>query len=185
MAVVLFLIPSRREEGGRIMNWGTAQKLPWNIVLLFGGGFALAAGFKESGLSQWLGERMTWVEFLPPVLIVATLCLFITFLTELTSNTATAEMLLPILGALAVALQINPLFVMIPATLSCSCAFMLPVATPPNAIIFGTDRVRIAEMARVGIWLNLIGVVLITAAIWLLGRWVFGIDLARFPDWAS
>ena len=183
VAIVLFLIPAK--NGKTILDWETAAKIPWHIVLLFGGGFALASGFKESGLAEFLGQKLTGVGSLHPILIVAAICLFVTFLTELTSNTATAEMLLPILGALAIAIKINPLMLMIPATLSCSCAFMLPVATPPNAIIFGTNRLKIPEMARVGIWLNLIGVLIITTAIFVIGKVVFEIDLAQLPDWAK
>lgn len=185
MATLLFLIPARKGPGSRILDWQTATRLPWNIVLLFGGGFALASGFTESGLSPWLGDQLAGIGSLPLLLIIGVICLFVTFLTELTSNTATAEMLLPILGALAVAIQINPLLLMIPATLSCSCAFMLPVATPPNAIIFGTSRIKVSHMARVGIYINLIGVVLITAAIFTLGRFVFGSELFTLPNWAQ
>jgi sodium-dependent dicarboxylate transporter 2/3/5 len=185
LAMLLFIVPAGRGSGGRIMEWRTAERLPWNIVLLFGGGFALASGFVESGLSAWFGEQLQDARALHPLAIIAIICLLATFLTELTSNTATAEMLLPILAGLAVSIQINPLFIMVPATLSCSLAFMLPVATPPNAIIFGTNRLRIVEMARVGVWLNLIGVVVVTAATWWLARLVFEIDLATFPEWAG
>ena len=185
LAMVLFMVPAGRGSGGRIMEWKTAERLPWNIVLLFGGGFALASGFVESGLSAWFGERLQDARALHPLSIIAIICLLATFLTELTSNTATAEMLLPILAGLAVSIEINPLLIMVPATLSCSLAFMLPVATPPNAIIFGTNRLRIVEMARVGVWLNLVGVVVVTAATWWLARVVFEIDLAAFPDWAG
>jgi sodium-dependent dicarboxylate transporter 2/3/5 len=189
MAFILFLVPTRNRKKSdnnsspRILTWKTASKLPWNIVLLFGGGFALASGFKESGLSSWLGEQLKGLGSLPPILIIACICLFITFLTELTSNTATAEILLPILAALAVSIKVNPLLLMIPGTLSCSFAFMLPVATPPNAIVFGTERLRIADMARVGVILNLLGVMVITLAVFLIGKEVFGIDLSVLPDW--
>jgi sodium-dependent dicarboxylate transporter 2/3/5 len=185
MSVLLFLIPTRSGNGKRILDWKTAARLPWNIVLLFGGGFALASGFKDSGLSIWLGNQMVGVGSLHPVLIVATICLAMTFLTELTSNTATTEMLLPVLAGLAVAVKLNPLLLMIPGTLACSFAFMLPVATPPNAIIFGTQRLRISDMAKAGLALNLLGIIVITAATYLLGRLVFGIDMAQFPDWAT
>ncbi len=185
MAILLFVVPSGREKGERIMDWPTTSKLPWNIVLLFGGGFALASGFKESGLSMWVGDQLAGALSLHPLLIIAALSLLITFLTELTSNTATAEMLLPILAALAVSIRINPLLLMIPGTLSCSLAFMLPVATPPNAIIFGSGRVRIGDMARTGILLNIIGVFLVTLATWWIARAVFGIDLTQLPGWAT
>ncbi|MCP5106778.1 MAG: SLC13/DASS family transporter [bacterium] len=187
MAVILFLIPARNDKGngGRVLTWKTVSKLPWNIVLLFGGGFALASGFKESGLSSWMGEQLKGLGSLHPVLIIACICIFITFLTELTSNTATAEILLPIMAALAVSINVNPLLLMIPGTLSCSFAFMLPVATPPNAIVFGTERLRVSDMARVGVILNLLGVIIITTAVFLIGKGVFGIDLTQPPSWMT
>ncbi|MBU0763411.1 MAG: SLC13 family permease [Bacteroidetes bacterium] len=181
LSLLLFIIPAKKASS--IMNWDTAVKLPWSIVLLFGGGFALATGFKESGLSEWFGSQLAGLENFPTVLIIAALAFMITFLTELTSNTATAQILLPIIGALAVSIEKNPLMLMIPATLSCSFAFMLPVATPPNAIIFGTDRLRIIDMARVGIILNLIGIVIVTIAIYLLGGFL-NID-SIIPGWAK
>lgn len=183
VAVLLFLLPARKGKG-RILNWETAAELPWGIVLLFGGGFALAAGFKESGLSLWLGNQLHGVANLPPVLVVGTVCLMIIFLTELTSNTATAQILLPILAVLAVSFRIHPLLLMVPGTLACSFAFMLPVATPPNAIVFGTNRVTISQMARTGFVLNLVGVVLLTLAIYLLGQAVLGIEPGVLPSWA-
>jgi sodium-dependent dicarboxylate transporter 2/3/5 len=184
MSVLLFLIPARSEPGRQVMDWETASKLPWHIILLFGGGFALASGFKESGLAAWMGGRLEGLSSLHPLLLVAAVCLLITFLTELTSNTATAEILLPILAALAVALQLNPLLLMIPGTISCSLAFMLPVATPPNAIVFGTDRLQVSDMARTGLVLNLVGTLTVVLGIWFLGRVVLGIDLADMPVWA-
>ena len=183
MAIILFMIPSRSRPNERVMEWKTASKLPWNIVLLFGGGFALASGFKESGLTEWLGSQLAGLGGIHPVIIVAGICTLITFLTELTSNTATAEMLLPVLGGMAVAIQINPLFLMIPATLSCSFAFMLPVATPPNAIVFGTGKLKISDMSRVGVWINLLGVIVITAFIFTIGKIIFNIDLSQVPAW--
>jgi sodium-dependent dicarboxylate transporter 2/3/5 len=184
LALLLYWIPSRRNPGERILDWATTQRLPWGIVLLFGGGFALAQGFVDSGLSAWLGNRMEGLSGLPPLWVVLAVCLLMTFLTELTSNTATTQMALPILAAVAVALQVNPLLLMVPATLSASCAFMLPVATPPNAIIFGTERIRSGDMARAGIILNLVGAILITLAIFLWGQTVMGIDAGQFPEWA-
>jgi len=185
MALVLFLIPSRARRGERIIDWATASRLQWGIVILFGGGFALASGFKESGLSLWLGAQLTAFGDFPPVAMVTSVCTSLTFLTELTSNTATTEMVLPILGPLAAAIGTNPLLLMIPATLSASCAFMLPVATPPNAIVFGTGEVRMGDMIRCGIILNLIGVVLITIAVYCIGTAVFDIVPSQVPAWAS
>ena len=184
MALLLFLVPSRSPAADKLLDRETVSKLPWHIVLLFGGGFALATGFKDSGLSMWFGHGLAGLGALHPMLLVAILCLTITFLTELTSNTATAEMFLPILAALGVAIQVDPLLLMIPATLSCSFAFMLPVATPPNAIVFGTDRVRMTDMVRVGLILNLTGVAIIAGAIYTLGESALGIEFARLPVWA-
>ncbi len=183
IALLMFLVPSRNIPGERILRWRNAVTLPWGIVILFGGGFALAGGFKESGLSLWLGGQMAGMADFPPILIITMIGFSITFLTELTSNTATTQMILPILASLAIATHIHPLMLMIPATLSASCAFMLPVATPPNAIIFGTDKVTIGQLAKSGIILNLAGVVLVTAAVYLLARVVFGISLTEYPSW--
>lgn len=184
MSLILFLIPSKNEKDGRIMDWSVARNIPWHIVLLFGGGFALASGFKESGLSIWFGEQLSWVVAFHPIVIIFCIAIMMTFLTELTSNTATTEMLLPVLAGLSVTTRINPLFFMLPATISASMAFMLPVATPPNAIIFGTGRLRIADMARTGILLNLLGAIIITLATFFIGKIVFNIDLSVFPEWA-
>jgi sodium-dependent dicarboxylate transporter 2/3/5 len=159
-------------------------RLPWDIVLLFGGGFALAYGFRTTGLSQLIGEQFAGLASAPPWLIVVAICLVLTFLTELTSNLATTEMVLPILASVAVAAHLHPLLLMIPATFSASCAFMMPVATPPNAIIFGSGRIRIPEMARAGLVINLIGVIVISTIFFLLGMHVFGIDPGHLPEWA-
>jgi len=185
IALLLFVIPSRSRRHERLMTWETATKLHWGIVILFGGGFALAAGFLESGLSAWIAHHLAILGGVSPVFMVASVSTMLTFLTELTSNTATTQIVLPLLGSLAVAIKVNPLLLMIPATLSASCAFMLPVATPPNAIIFGSGEVTMGDMMRVGIIMNLIGVVLITAFIYLIGLAVFNIDLSLMPDWAG
>lgn len=183
-ATLLFVIPAR-ETGRHIMNWDTAKRLPWRIVLLFGGGFALAGAIVHSGLADWIGQQMHGLAVLPPVVMTASVSVIMMGLTELTSNTATTQMALPILAALAVALQRNPFFLMVPATLSASCAFMMPVATPPNAIVFGTGRLRIIEMARTGIILNLIAAVLITLLVHLAGPSFFGGPARSFPEWAK
>jgi len=181
LAIILFIIPTQNGFEQKIMDWQTARKLPWNIILLFGGGFALAEGFKNSGLSLWVGNHLKMLIDFPPILIVMSVCLLLTFLTELTSNTATTNMILPILASLSTVIHVNPLLLMIPATLSASCAFMLPVATPPNAIIFGSDRIHISDMARIGIFLNFIGVLLFTAAIFIIGNLVF--NVLEVPTW--
>ncbi len=184
MALVLFVLPSRTEPGSRVMDWLSAEALPWDIVLLFGGGFALAAGFAESGLALWAGEQMAGLSGFSPMALVFGLCLAVSLLTELTSNAATTEMLLPVVSSLAVAIKVHPLLLIIPVTLSCSFAFMLPVATPPNALIFGTNRIKMADMARTGFALNLLAVALVTLGMFTLGKLIFGIDSGVMPSWA-
>ncbi|MBT5472035.1 MAG: SLC13/DASS family transporter [Nitrospina sp.] len=156
------------------LDWKTVQsKTPWGILILFGGGFALAAGFGVSGLDKWIGSKLTGVSDWPLWLTVLVICLAVTFLTELTSNTATTTMILPILGMAAVAATIHPLFFMVPATLAASFAFMLPVATPPNAIVFGSGWVSIPKMSRAGLILNLIGAGIVTTAVLVLVKVLF------------
>ncbi|MBN2614223.1 MAG: SLC13/DASS family transporter [Bacteroidales bacterium] len=184
MATLLFFVPSKTGQG-RVMGWSDTKTLPWNIVLLFGGGFALASGFKESGLSLWFGSQLSGIGALHPILILLIITLGVTFLTELTSNTATTEMLLPVLAGLAVTLQVNPLLFMIPATISASMAFMLPVATPPNAIVFGSNRIAMKQMAKTGLLLNLIGAVVITLFTYYLAPLIFHLSDSGLPSWAQ
>ena len=173
-ALSLFLIPVSGRSGEFLLDWKRALGIPWGVILLFGGGFALAKGFETSGLALWIGERLVFTQGMPGILLVLLVTLVTIFLTEITSNTATASMLLPIGASLANAAGLDPLSVMAATALAASFAFMLPVATPPNAIVYASGRVGIPQMARVGFWLNLLGVVLITAAVsWLL-PWVFG-----------
>jgi len=185
MAVLLFMIPTRRPHRGMLVGAAQLQKLPWGVLLLFGGGFALAGGFKASGLSQWCGDYMGGLSGLPPLLVVLIIVIAMVLLTNLTSNTASTQMILPIMVTLAVVLQVNPLLLMIPATMAASTAFMLPAATPPNAIIFGSNRLSVAQMSRAGIVLSIISVVLIVLAMVTIGPLVFGIDMTVMPDWAG
>lgn len=183
VALLLFFIPAKARPGP-LLEGSTFAKVPWDVLLLFGGGFALAAGFVSTGLSQYLAEVLRGLGHMPEIVILLLVCALITFLTELTSNVATATMFLPILAAWAVAEQIHPLILMIPCAISASMAFMLPVATPPNAIVFTSRRVRIAEMARVGLALNLIGVVVIAVfSQWLLPL-IMNFDPQSLPAWA-
>jgi len=177
MGVLLMLLPVNFLKGktlnGKkeffILDWETVQsKVPWGTLLLFGGGFALASGFSQTHLDQWIGSHFTNIGALPFILIILTICVAITFLTELTSNTATATMILPIIGATAIAASYHPLLLMIPATVSASFAFMLPVATPPNAIVHGSGWVTINKMSKAGIYLNILGAILVTATVYLL-----------------
>ncbi|MFT5208082.1 MAG: sodium-dependent dicarboxylate transporter 2/3/5 [Candidatus Omnitrophota bacterium] len=172
-ALLLFVIPANLKGKQFLLDWAWASKLPWDVLILFGGGFALAESVKATGLAEWLGGGFILMQGMPIVLIVLCICLGMTFLTEVTSNTATATMVLPILAAASVTLNIPPLLLMIPATVSASFAFMLPVATPPNAIIFGSGKVTIPQMAKAGFALNIIGALWITLAVFVLARPIF------------
>jgi sodium-dependent dicarboxylate transporter 2/3/5 len=150
-------------EGGRLLRWETARKIPWGVLILFGGGITIANAFVQSGLADIIAAELSGLVHLPKWLLILGMCLAVTFLTEVTSNTATASLLMPLLAATAVATGINPMLLMVPAAMSASCAFMLPVATAPNAIVFGSGKVSIKDMARAGFVLNLIGALVITS----------------------
>ncbi|MBI1369739.1 MAG: DASS family sodium-coupled anion symporter [Planctomycetes bacterium] len=164
--IAMFLIPSGEHDADgereHLLDWATAKDIPWGILLLFGGGIAIAEAFKETGLAQSIGDSLNVLAHWPPLLVIAMICFAVTFLTEVTSNTATTTLLMPILGAAANSVGVDPALFMIPAAISASCAFMLPVATPPNAIVFASDHVTIPQMARTGFVLNLLGVVIVT-----------------------
>lgn len=164
--IVMFLLPDG--QGGRLLSWQSASTIPWGLLLLFAGGLAIAKAFETSGLSELLASGLTFTASWPEVLMIGAICLAVTFLTEVTSNTATAALLLPVLAAAALAAEIEPMRLMIPATLSASCAFMLPVATVPNAVVFGTGLFTTRDMAREGLVLNLLGAVALTALCTLL-----------------
>jgi len=187
MASLLFFLPTRSQNAktATLMDVTVFKNLPWDIVILFGGGFALAKGFQVTGLADFIGNKLQVLAGFSTVAMIGIICTTLTFLTELTSNTATTQMVLPILASIAVAMKTNPLLLMIPATLSASCAFMMPVATPPNAIVFGSGRVRIGEMVKAGLLINLVGVVIITALFLLLGTAVFSIKIGVLPVWAK
>lgn len=166
LAVVLLgVIPNGR--GGRLLEWEDAVSIPWGVLLLFGGGICLATGFAESGLSLRLGAMLTSLAAVPTIVMISAICLSVTFLTETTSNTASTALLMPILASAAHAMQLEPALLMVPAALSASCAFMLPVATAPNSIIFGSGFIRTSVMAREGFFLNLIGALIITSVCYL------------------
>ena len=184
ISIILFIVPTRQGKNKRIMDWKTTQKLPWYIVLLFGGGFALALGFQSSGLALWFGEQLLWAKGVNPYLILLAVVALMSFLTELTSNVASTQMLLPVFASLAISSGNNPLLMMVPATIASSLAFMLPTATPPNAIVFGSDRITISRMVRTGFMLNIIGILLVVLVTWLQGGSAFGIEPGSVPDWA-
>src|SRR5690625_770395 len=181
-AVILFIIPSISKPGDHLLDWETAVKLPWGILLLFGGGLAIAAGFVESGLSEWIGSQLAGLQGLNLFLVIMVVATLVIFLTEITSNTATASMMFPIMASLAVALGFHPYALMIAAAVAASCAFMLPVATPPNAVVFGSGYLRIPDMAKAGIALNIIGIILVSLTIYFYLPFVWGIDLTVIPD---
>ncbi len=179
-AVLLFIIPSKRQNG-RVLDWGVAKDLPWGVLLLFGGGLALAGSIVETGVDQWIGEMLSGIGGMPLILMIAIVALLILFLTEFTSNTATATMILPVLAGLAIALDVHPLALMVPAAMAANSAFMLPVGTPPNAIVFGTGKVTIGEMMKAGFGLNIIAALMIIIVVYLWVPVVYGIDLLAFP----
>lgn len=183
MGLLCFLLPVDRKAGTYLLDWEHASRAPWDILLLFGGGFAIAAGFEKSGLTEWTGTQLQVLKAVPLPVMVATTAAMLTFLTEVTSNTATTTMVLPILAATAIALQVNPLLLMLPATISASCAFMLPIGTPPNAIVFASGRVSLSKMARTGLILNLIGVAVVTALVFFVVAPLLGISLHQLPAW--
>lgn len=180
-ALLLFIIPSNLKEGEFLLDWKTAKKIPWDILILFGGGFALAKGFTDSGLTQVIATQLSVLQGSNLLLIIAIVTAVVIFLTEITSNTATASMFLPIIAAMAVAMYIHPYVLMVAVALAASFAFMLPVATPPNAIAFSSHFFSIPQMARTGIWLNLIGIVLISLFVKFYLPIIWGIDINAIP----
>lgn len=164
--LLLFLTPSGEKSRQALLDWQTAVKIPWDIIVLFGGGFALATGFADTGLTQWIGDQLIGLSGIGPLMVTAAVVLIIIFLTEITSNTATASLVVPVMGAVAIALNMQPFGLMIAVTIAASCAFMLPVATPPNAIVYGSRHVTIQQMAKTGFWLNMMAAVLISGFVW-------------------
>ena len=167
-AVVLFILPDESGDN-KLLSWSDAVKLPWGILLLFGGGMALAKGFDSSGLAVWIGNQMNFFSDIPLIILLLVLIAMVNFLTEITSNLATTAMLLPVLVALANTIDINSYYLLVGATVAASCAFMLPVATPPNAVVFGSKILNIDDMIKKGFWMNIISILILTAAVyWIL-----------------
>jgi len=182
-ALAMFLLPSS-EGQKRLLDWKSAESVPWGVPLIVGGGYSIAKGFSETGLATWIGNELSFISILPIFLILLLVVLFMTFITEVNSNTATANIFLPVLATMAIAGQSHPFLLMIPGTFACSCAFMLPSGTGPNAVIFGSGRVTIPQMSRTGLWLNFISVVVVTLAMYLIAIPVFGIT-SGVPLWAK
>lgn len=184
-AILLFLIPAKKDAQGKqrkLMTWDEAVKIPWGIIILFGGGMALAKGFTETGLANWIASQITLFEGLSFILFILVVAAIVNFLTEVTSNLATTAMLLPILSPVALSFDMHPFLVMFAVTLSASCAFMLPVATPPNAIVFGANYLKVSDMVKKGFLMNIISIIIITLAVYFYMPEVFGLENMSFPE---
>lgn len=184
-ALALFLIPVDWRRGEFAMNWESTKGLPWDVLLLFGGGLSLAGNIEKHGLSRYLGDLAGALHGFPMIVTLCVVCFGILLLTELTSNTATAATFLPIAAAIAVSLGQNPLLFLIPTALAANCSYMLPVGTPPNAIVFGSGQVTLPQMARAGLWLNVLLVPIIVGLVFLLGPWIFDVRLDQLPAWVK
>ena len=183
MALLLFALPAKSTHG-RLLDTDDLNKIPWGVLILFGGGLALAKGFGVSGLSSWAAQQFeVLLHGSSSLVVVMSTVGFITTLTELTSNTATTSTAIPIMASLAQGINVHPLLLLIPTALAASCAFMLPISTPPNAIVYGSRRVPIIKMIIAGVWLDILSVAILTTLVFSLGDWVFGL-LGAFPDWA-
>ena len=180
-AIVLFLIPAKNKKE-QLINWEEAVKMPWGIILLFGGGMALAKGFEVSGLAVWIGSQMTSLSGLPIVLLILVLIAAVNFLTEITSNLATTAMLLPVLAPMALTIDMHPFALMVGAAVAASCAFMLPVATPPNAVVFGSGYLRIPDMVRKGLFMNLASILILTLFVYFALPELWGFVIEVFPE---
>ena len=179
--LLLFILPSK-QKATALLSWKDTINLPWGIIILFGGGMALAKAFEISGLALWLGELMTSFSVLPLFFLILLLIAAVNFLTEITSNLATTAMLLPVLAPLALEINIHPFGLMVGAAVAASCAFMLPVATPPNAVVFGSGYLKIQDMVTRGVIMNIFSIILITLMVYIILPIVWGIELSYFPD---
>ncbi|MGY6743670.1 MAG: SLC13 family permease [Cecembia sp.] len=178
--VLLFVIPSS-DPKTKLLDWKTAEKIPWGILLLFGGGLSLAEGFKVTGLAAWIGNQFVFLDFIAFGLFLLIIIAAVNFLTEITSNVATASMILPILSAVSFSMGVHPFGLMVGATLAASCAFMLPVATPPNAVVFGSGYLSIPDMFRAGLWMNILSILMITLFTYFVLPFIWGLDLGTYP----
>lgn len=185
ISVLLFLIPSGNRDGKGLLEWKDTGRMPWGVLILFGGGLSMASAISATGLAAWIGQQIGVLSNWPVVVFVVIVIALMVFLTEMTSNTASTAAFLPILASVAVGLGQNPLLFAIPTALGASCAFMLPVATPPNAIIYGSGKITIPQMSKAGLWLNLMFIVLLTISTLTLISFVFGVELNVLPDWAN
>lgn len=178
--LVLFVLPSSKPKT-KLLDWKTAESIPWGILLLFGGGLSLAEGFKSTGLASWVGNQFVFLDFIAFGLFLMVIIAAVNFLTEVTSNVATASMILPILAAVSYSMGVHPFGLMVGATMAASCAFMLPVATPPNAVVFGSGYLRIPDMVKAGLWMNFVSIIIITLFTYYLLPLIWGIELKVYP----
>jgi sodium-dependent dicarboxylate transporter 2/3/5 len=179
--LLLFVLPSGSLKSEKLLDWKTAENIPWGILILFGGGLALAGGFQKTGLAVWIGTQFTLLNEVPFWIFLLFIITAVNFLTEITSNVATASMLLPILAAVAISLGVHPYGLMVGAALAASCAFMLPVATPPNAVVFGSGYLTIPDMMKAGLWMNILSIILLTLVTYYLLPFLWGFDIQVFP----
>jgi len=184
-AVAFFMIPANSEENRFLLKWSDTKRLPWGVLILFGGGLSMASAISSTGLATWIGSGIGSLNTWPIILIILIVIALIVFLTEMTSNTASTAAFLPILASVAIGLGENPFLLAIPTVLGASCAFMLPVATPPNAIVYGSGKISIPEMSKAGLWLNIMFILLLTLASLTLVSWVFGIEIGVLPEWVK
>ncbi len=188
--ILLFIIPSGKPKASgsafspKLMNWESASTVPWGVIMIIAGGYCIASGFSATGLTDWIGAKLGFINGFPVLIIVLLIVLALSFLTEVNSNTATSNIFNPVLASMAVAGAINPLLLMIPGTVACSCAFMLPSGTGPNSVVFASGKIALPTMARCGFLLNLIGVLLVTTIMYLIAIPVFDI-VREVPDWAK
>ena len=178
-AILLFIIPSKN-KGQKLISWEDAVKLPWGILLLFGGGLAIANGFKTTGLADWIGNQITLIETLPLFIVIFLIISIVNFLTEITSNLATTAMLLPVMAPIALSLNINPYTLMVSTTVAASCAFMLPVATAPNALVFGSRLLKIPDMIKAGIWMNIISIIILSLLVYFILPYLWDFDICNY-----
>jgi sodium-dependent dicarboxylate transporter 2/3/5 len=181
-ALLLFMLPAGNEK--RLLDWKSAGSIPWGVGVIVGGGYALATSFKTTGLADWLGNQLAFVSGYPTMIVLIIVCGAVLLFTEMNSNTATANIFLPVLASMAVAGSINPMLLMIPATFACSFVFIMPAGTGPNTVIFASNKLTVPDMARSGIWLKLISMILLPLIFYVLIIFVLGIDLA-LPVWAN
>lgn len=183
--VALFIIPANLQQKTFLLNWRMTDRMPWGVLILFGGGLSLANAISETGFDRWIGSGVGVLEAWPVILLLLLVAAMVVFLTEITSNTATAAAFLPILASVAIGIGQDPLLFTIPAVFAASAAFMLPVATPPNAIVYGSGLFSIPQMARAGLWLNLLFVVLITLFGYFALSLLFGVETGVVPPWVN